>query len=428
MVRTNPEWRKEYKLILPDLQEDDLCGSCFAITGYNVDPDLGGNQALLRLRDRLRNHGLRLMLDFIPNHTAIDHPWVNENPEMYVLGTESQLQHEPRNYIRVQSSRGNIILAHGRDPNFSGWSDTLQLNYGNPVVQESMAQELENLAELCDGVRCDMAMLLLPEIFKRTWGITTSPFWLMCIDRVRRRFPDFTLLAEVYWDLEWTLQQQGFDYTYDKRLYDRLIHQNARSVRDHLRGDRHYQQKMTRFLENHDERRAADVFLPDIHQAAAVITYLSPGMHFFHHGQLDGLKVKIPVQICRRPEEVGNPLLREFYTRLLECIRLPVVQIGEWQLIEPKPAWEPNWTWDNCVAFSWQESAGQQLLVAVNYSPHQSQCYLPLPHLASSHWTYQFTDLMGSSKFIQDGNSLVSPGLYMDISKWGYHVFEIHKL
>jgi len=428
LVRNNAEWRKEYALILPDLQEDDLCGSCFAITGYNVDLSLGGNAELIRLRNRLRKNGIRLMLDFIPNHTAIDHPWVKESPEMYVPGSEMQLQREPRNYIRLQSTKGNIILAHGRDPNFPGWSDTLQLNYGNPAVQEAMAAELANVAEMCDGVRCDMAMLLLPEVFKRTWGIDSTPFWPLSIDRVRRHYPDFIFLAEVYWDLEWTLQQQGFDYTYDKRLYDRLIEQKTRLIRDHLRGNKAYQQKLTRFLENHDERRAAVAFSLETHQAAAIIAYLSPGMRFFHQGQLDGLKIKMPVQLCRRPEEIGNPKLRKFYARLMECIRLPAIRHGEWQLIEPTPAWDANWTWDNFVVFSWQESEGQHLLVAVNYSPQQSQCLIPLPHLESHDCTYQLTDLMGSSKYIQDSDSLIAPGLYLDIPKWGYHVFEIHEV
>jgi glycosidase len=156
LVRNNPEWRKEYKRILPDLKEDDLCSSCFAITGYHVDPNLGGDPALIRLRNRVNANGLRLMLDFIPNHTAIDHPWVNENPEMYISGTEKQLQLEPRNYIRLTSSRDKLILAHGRDPNFPGWSDTLQLDYGNPAVREAMATELYKVTEMCDGVRCDM--------------------------------------------------------------------------------------------------------------------------------------------------------------------------------------------------------------------------------------------------------------------------------
>ena len=68
--RANREWRREFEETLPDLREEDIAGSGFAITGYTVHPDLGGDAALARLRERLRARGLRLMLDFVPNHTA----------------------------------------------------------------------------------------------------------------------------------------------------------------------------------------------------------------------------------------------------------------------------------------------------------------------------------------------------------------------
>ena len=82
--RTNPEWRKEFQETLPDLREEDIAGSGFAITGYTVHAQLGGDAALMRLRERLRQRGLRLLLDFVPNHTGLDHPWVENHPEYYI--------------------------------------------------------------------------------------------------------------------------------------------------------------------------------------------------------------------------------------------------------------------------------------------------------------------------------------------------------
>jgi len=216
--RENAAWRHEFEETLPDLTEDDIGGSGFAITGYTVHPALGGDAALARLRERLRTRGLRLMLDFVPNHMAIDHPWVEENPEYFVAGTELDLGREPRNYTWARRKAGDRVMAHGRDPYFDGWPDTLQLDYANPVTQQAMAGELLRIAAQCDGVRCDMAMLLLPEVFARTWHREMAPFWSAVIPRVRERVPGFTFMAEVYWDLEWTMQQQGFDYAYDKRL------------------------------------------------------------------------------------------------------------------------------------------------------------------------------------------------------------------
>jgi glycosidase len=273
--RSNPEWRKEFEETLPDLREEDIPGSGFAITGYTVHRELGGDAALARLRERLRPRGLRLMLDFVPNHTGLDHYWVEDHSDYYISGTELDLVRAPHNYTWVKRQRGDLLLAYGRDPYFAGWPDTLQLNYGNPDTQEAMIGELMKIAGQCDGMRCDMAMLVLPEVFERTWGIAAQPFWPKAIQRVRERVRDSCFMAEVYWDLEWTLQQQGFDYAYDKRLYDRLREGHARPVREHFHAGLNYQDKLARFLENHDEPRAAATFAPGQHAAAAVLTFFS---------------------------------------------------------------------------------------------------------------------------------------------------------
>ncbi|HEY9869323.1 MAG TPA: alpha-amylase family glycosyl hydrolase [Candidatus Obscuribacterales bacterium] len=240
---TNEEWRREFQETLPDLTEEDIAGSGFAITDYRVHENLGGDAALSRMRERLRRRELKLMLDFVPNHTALDHYWVETHPEYYVSGTLLDLSQAPRNYTKVKSRSGDLILAHGRDPYFPGWPDTLQLDYANPSTQEAMTGELLKIASKCDGVRCDMAMLVLPDVFERTWGRRPKPFWQEATNRVREASLDFCFMAEVYWDLEWALQQQGFDYTYDKRLYDRLREGHAGPVRDHLRAPLDYQRK-----------------------------------------------------------------------------------------------------------------------------------------------------------------------------------------
>jgi glycosidase len=296
--RSRPEWRHEFEETLPDLVEEDIGGSGFAITGYCVQPGLGGDEALARLRERMRERGLRLMLDFVPNHTALDHPWVEQHPEYYVAGTDLDLAREPGNYTWAKRRRGGMLLAHGRDPYFPGWPDTLQLDYSNPAAQEAMLAELTKVAGQCDGVRCDMAMLVLPEVFERTWHRASGPFWPMATARVREKVPGFRFVAEVYWDLEWTLQQQGFDWAYDKRLYDRLRQGAARPVRDHFRAGLDYQAHLARFLENHDEPRAAATFAPEPHRAAAAVTFLSPGLRFFHAGQLEGWKKRPSTSGC----------------------------------------------------------------------------------------------------------------------------------
>jgi glycosidase len=423
--RTNPEWRKEFQETLPDLRDEDIPGSGFAITGYTAHADLGGDAALARLRERLTKRGLRLLLDFVPNHMGLGHPWVEEHPEYFIRGSELDLARASQNYTWVQRKRGDVLLAHGRDPYFPGWPDTLQLNYANPATQEAMIGELLKIAGQCDGVRCDMAMLVLPDVFERTWGQRAPLFWPTATRRVRERVPGFLFMAEVYWGLEWTLQQQGFDYAYDKRLYDRLRERHARPVREHFHAGLDYQNKLARFLENHDEPRAAATFPSGVHEAAAVVTFLSPGLRFFHEGQFQGRKKRISPHLGRRPDEPVDADLAKFYDRLLAVLRQPLLREGSWQLLECAPAWDGNWTWDCVLAFAWQGAAQERLLVVVNYAPNQSQCYvrLPFPDLASRSWRLQ--DQVNTAGFDRDGNDMQSRGLYLDMPPWQASVFSL---
>jgi hypothetical protein len=421
----NQEWRREFQELLPDFSDIDVCGSCFAIRSYTVHSDFGGNSALARLRQRLRDRGMRLLLDFVPNHTAPDHSWVQDHPEYYVRGTEEQLSREPQNYTHVVAPDGPMVLAYGRDPYFPGWPDTFHLKYANAGLQQARIVELESIAEMCDGVRCDMAMLILPDVFERTWGERPPAFWPDAIRQIRSRVDGFVFMAEVYWDLEWTLQQQGFDYTYDKRLYDRLREGHAGPVRDHFRADMDFQRRSARFLENHDEPRAAATFASGTYEAAALLTYLCPGLRFFHQGQAEGFTKKIPVHLRRGPAELIEPGIHRFYNQLFACLRRPTFREGASRLLESAPAWDGNGTWDDFVCFAWQGSHSLPNIVAVNYAPHQSQCYLRIPFQELSGRTITLRNLMGPEVYERCGGEIVAQGLYLDLPAWGYNVFEV---
>jgi hypothetical protein len=425
--RENPEWRHDFETTLTDLREEDIAGSGFAITGYHVHPHLGGGEALKRLRTRLRKHGFKLMLDFVPNHMGPDHPWVIDHPAYFVSGTVNDLEKVPLNYTRIKDA-DDLILAYGRDPYFSGWPDTVQLDYSNPKTVEAMTEELLRISDQCDGVRCDMAMLILPEIFEKTWGRTALSFWPDAIKKVREQNPGFCFMAEVYWDYEWILQQQGFDYAYDKRLYDRLREGHAKAVREHFYAEPDYQDKLARFLENHDEPRAAATFDQMTNKAAAVITFLSPGLRFFYQGQLTGRTKRISPHLVRAPLEPINIELQKFYEALLNVLKKPIFRNGKWNLLECKPAWETNNTWDSFLAFAWEGTDGKRILACVNYSTQAGQCYisLPFPELAYKQW--QLNDLMSETSYDRHGNDLLGKGLYLDIPAWSYHVFEIKNL
>jgi hypothetical protein len=419
-------WHAECERALPDLTDADIAGSGFAIASYKVNAVLGGAEALAGFRAKLARRGIKLMLDFVPNHTGLDSPWVKSEPDFYVQGSEADLAASQQNYWRAETGRGPRILAHGRDPNYPGWTDTLQLNYANPVLQAAQSENLAAIAEMCDGVRCDMAMLLLPEVFHRTWGLTPEPFWPRAIAAVREAHPGFTFMAEVYWDLEWTLQQQGFDYCYDKRLHDRLVKAVVPDIRAHFFAGLDYQDRLARFLENHDEARAAATFPWPKHQAAAIVTFLSPGLRFFQEGESTGAKVRLPTHLCRGPVERENPEIAAFYDRLLGLLkREAAFRDGAWSQLDPQAAWAGNPTADGFIAFAWTNPAGGNYLVVVNYTDHQGQCLLRLPFPNLSGTRFRLTDEMGSEVYVRDGDVLTDPGLFIDLGPWRYNVFRL---
>ena len=323
--RSNPQWRREFEETLPDLREEDIAGSGFAITGYTVHRNLGGDAALARLRARLRQRGLRLMLDFVPNHMAPDHPWIDEHPDYFVHGSEADLARSPRNYCRVKTKNGPLLLAYGRDPYFDGWPDTLQLNYGNPELQQSMIGELERIAGQCDGVRCDMAMLVLPDVFERTWGIRADPFWPKATESVRAETSGLPVHGR-------GLLGHGMDACSSRASTTPTTSGCTTGCASITPApcasisapDMDYQDKLARFLENHDEPRAAATFAPDVHAAAAVLTYLSPGLRFFHQGQFEGRRTRISPHLVRGPDEPVDGQLAQFYARLLPVLRQPM--------------------------------------------------------------------------------------------------------
>ncbi|HWQ25480.1 MAG TPA: alpha-amylase family glycosyl hydrolase [Chlorobaculum sp.] len=328
--------RSEFLDHLKDLHPDDIVGSPYAIPSYEVNEAIGGCAGLLTFRKRLADMGIRLMLDFVPNHMALDNRWLPEHPDLFISISRHEQCQDPRScyeYVRGK------FLAHGKDPYFPPWTDTLQLNYANQATHEMMLHNLSHISELCDAVRCDMAMLVLKEVFNTTWenlgGKMTEEFWPKAIQSVKKKHPGFLFLAESYWNREWDLQQVGFDFTYDKPFYDYLGSSpvNVPKLRGHLLADWNYQKRLCRFIENHDEIRASERFGPN-HAVAALVMLTSPGMHLVHQGQMLGLKKKIPVQLVRHAKEPSHKALLHLYLKLFAFRSEAVFHEGRTEWLE----------------------------------------------------------------------------------------------
>lgn len=426
VARSIPSLQKEYTAIHGNWKDKDVSGSPYAIQDYNVDPEIGSDKELKKLHSTLQKIGLRLVLDFVPNHVALDHAWTKENPNHFFQLNPDQIPPDSaHNFIQQKNT---TWLAHGKDPYFDAWTDTLQINYFNPETRKAMIQILLQIASFCDGVRCDMAMLIISRIFQQTWGnfqgLYAAPdheFWQEAISTVKKSHPDFIFIAEAYWNMEWELQQQGFDFTYDKTLYDRLAHSHAIDIRNHLLADLDYQNHSVRFLENHDEPRTLSTLPFPQAKAAAVIAFCIPGMKLVFDGQKYGKKIRLPVQLGTEPKESIHHDTYDFYKHLLEFIRTEVKGYQDRKLLDNIPACENNDTHSNMISWVCGFDKKQTVLV-VNYSGITSQCRLKLPKLPKKgDDQIAITDLYTGEIYRRSIAEINTVGLYINLKPWNFH-------
>jgi hypothetical protein len=417
IAQRNPELVASFRQTLPDLQADDVIGSPYCVRDYEPDARFGGPAALADARAALAERGLGLILDYVPNHVAPDHPWTVQHGDYFIRGTETELQANPAAFLQTAAG----VLANGKDPYFAPWPDVVQLNAFSLGLRQAIIDTLAGIAQRCDGVRCDMAMLMTNEVFARTWGeragvAPAEDYWPTIIAAVHATHPDLMFMAEAYWDMEWTLQQQGFDLCYDKRLYDRLVGESAQSVRGHLQGAGDYQERLVRFIENHDEPRAADTFTPERQRAAAVVISTLQGARMYHAGQFEGFHTHIPVFLARGPEQPVDEQLCDFYGRLLGAVADSDLHHGEWRLCECT-GWPDNHTAEQILAWCWRTDA-QRHLVVVNLAEGEAQARVRLPwgDLAGRNW--QLSEALSGGGFTRAGDELRADGLYVAMAPW----------
>ena len=428
IARTDPSLRGAYDRALPGWTDADVVGSPYCIQAYEPDDRLGGWNGLDAAHRALRRRGVQLVLDFVPNHTAFDHDWVRRYPERYVLATRTDYERAPADFRPVETEHGQTIyVACGRDPYFPPWTDVAQLNYFNDETREAMRNTLVSIAAHCDGVRCDMAMLVFNDVFDRTWRrllrdrwpIPSSEFWR----QTTRAIPQLMYLAEVYWNLEGAAIEQGFHFAYDKRLLDALHDSGtAARVRALLESTEPDASKLARFLENHDEPRSAETLAPLLPASLGLLASL-PGLRFFFDGQSEGRRVRTPVQLGRWPDEPIDVQIRELHARVLEFATKPVLHEGSWHILEVTPASDD--TWQKIVAYRWR-SKEALAVITVNLDDGVSEAHIEVRDDLPAASVFLFEDALSGKTYNWTGASLRDRGLWVRLEAGGAHLFLVH--
>jgi len=433
IARNHPDLQQAYRQALPDFTPEDVIGSPYAVADYRLNPSLGTESDLTRVREALHRAGLGLVLDFVPNHTARDHPWVRHQPQRYVHA-ESASGFPPAESFPVQCSDGRTRwIAHGRDPYFAAWTDTAQIFPLGDETRDAVYEELLRIGGLCDGLRCDMALLVLTRVFEQTWkawiesqgcAMPAREYWSEVLEPLKTEYPDFLLMAEVYWGLEPDLLRLGFDYVYDKAGYDRLRALDTMGYKEGLMDEGDQLESRVRFLENHDEDRLAAAFPAGAMRGSAVIHATSPGLRLFHHGQLEGFRTRLPVQLGREPAERTDPDLVSFYERLLNVTKAPVFKQGKAHVLDVTPAFEGDGSFRSIVGFGYAEG-DEAAVVAVNQGEQTVSGYLRFPEGFWRRWSRAaLHDRLAEPEevYVRDREDLEKRDLYVRLEPFTFHL------
>lgn len=422
-------WKDE----VPDITRDDAIGSPYSISDYTIHSDIGSLEDLVEVRKKMRGFGLRLMVDFVPNHSAKDAKWLETNPEIYLRRPQGD-QSSNDFWQRING----VELAHGRSPFADLWQDTLQLNYWEPKTIELMTSLLLKVAEHVDAIRCDMAMLALNDVFGRAWGgqmhglglhRPSEEFWGKAIREVKSRFPETIFVAEAYdYGITQTPEKQllvqlGFDYIYDKDVLDKLESNHLDNTRGYLQwrgGD--YFRHTVHFVENHDEPRAAKAFGGGQRGfIGAVVAATLPGMRLFNDYQFDGFTHRMAVQLRRPYSEQPDQRLHEQYTKFLSILADPVFHKGTWTYIDI-PKEDAGW---RLMAWRWALGNTKRLVV-VNIAHEAGGAPVPVWDAYGEHGgdhIHLQELLAGKSLGHRSAHEMRSRGLYCILDPFTAQIF-----
>lgn len=350
--------------------QPEAAASAYSLYDYTVADDLGGWEALGRLRDKARRRGIRLSADMVPNHMGIDSKWVMHHPERFLSLDHApypaysfhseNLSGDPRVaivledhyydktdaavvFMRRDTHTGDErYIYHGNDGTSYPWNDTAQLDYSRPEVREAVIQTILHVARNFPIIRFDAAMTLAKKHIQRLWfpepgtggaipsraehGMTAEQFdaaipkefWREVVDRVAAEVPDTLLLAEAFWLLEgYFVRTLGMHRVYNSAfmhmMRDEETGRYRQLIKNTLEFDPEIMKRHVNFMSNPDEKTAVEQFgSGDKYFGVCTVLATLPGTPMFGHGQVEGLRERYGMEfrVPRLDEQPDEDLVR----------------------------------------------------------------------------------------------------------------------
>jgi hypothetical protein len=419
--RTDKGLKANYDNLLPGWTNDDVIGSPYAISAYTVNTELGTEADLVNLRQRLNALGLKLMLDYVPNHSAADAPEVTTNLSFYVRCPPEESP-DPGKYF----SNG---IAYGCGAWCDPWTDVAQFNYMDQNFRASRIAVLKKIASLADGIRCDMAHLIINNAFwdywktqLLAWNYTESntEFWSDAISAVKTEYPECIFMAESYGDVLGTLHSFGFDFTYDKDPLDHLRDGNVNEFKSKIwNRDISFARRMAHFTENHDEPRSVANFKGNkkVANSAALALLTLPGLRFVNQDQWNGYANKIDVHLRRAVKEDVDTNVISFYEALWGLLKRSELRSGDFSFPEFGSC-------DGFLFWKWSVNASR-VLVAINFGSGQGSCRVRCPDApGGGDDTVHVLELLTGVRYERSAGEMKDPGLYVELQGYSQQVFQ----
>ncbi|MEO0185140.1 MAG: alpha-amylase family glycosyl hydrolase, partial [candidate division WOR-3 bacterium] len=340
-----------------------LCGnpeaiaSAYSVYDYIIARELGGDEAFNDLKRRALGYNIRIAVDMVPNHTAIDSKWIREHPDWFIQRDNPpffnyqfsgpDLSDDPKigiyledGYYRrtdaavvfklVERSTGRTrYIYHGNDGTSTPWNDTAQLNFLMSEVREAVIQKIIDIARKSPIIRLDAAMTLTKKHYHRLWfpepgkggdipsrteysmthsqfnKVFPKEFWRQVVDRISLEASDTLLLAEAFWLMEgYFVRNLGMHRVYNSAFMNMLKMEQNKEYHQVLKNVLDYNPEILRrfvnFMSNPDELTAVQQFgKDDKYFGVCIMMATMPGLCMFGHGQIEGFQEKYGMEYQR---------------------------------------------------------------------------------------------------------------------------------